>query len=259
MSEPLHYIMHIPKTAGLSLQGLVRRRHKKAGALNLIYTQAEVENGFEDEPDLEVVMGHFPFGYHRFSERPFRYYTYLRNPVEHVISHYRYTFDHPEKFEFLPANLKGIIDFANCPYGYNLQTAYASGITDIRGHEDEALARAKQNLANHFKVIGITEEFDLSLLMLAKALGWKLIYYVRENQGKARHKFTPPSPQELAELKELLRWDIELYRYGCEIFDKQKASQPGLLRKLASFRRANRAFQKLNPAYIRLKKLLGQI
>ncbi|MDZ7846381.1 MAG: hypothetical protein U5L96_06250 [Owenweeksia sp.] len=69
MATPLVYLMHIPKTAGMSLQGLVRRRYKKPGSLKLIYDQESVEKGFTDQPELELVMGHFRFGYHSFSDQ----------------------------------------------------------------------------------------------------------------------------------------------------------------------------------------------
>lgn len=251
----LNYIMHIPKTAGLSLQGLARRRHKKAGTLELVYTQEQVEKGFEDRPELETVMGHFRFGYHRFSEKPFRYFTFLREPVQHVISHFHYTKDHPEKFEFLPEGIDNLLDFARCPYGYNLQTRFISGMENIQGREEEALEQAKANLDAHFEVIGLTGQFDLSLLMMGQALGWKILYYVKENTGQERKKHPAPSETDKQELLKLLRWDRELYAYAEKIFEKQIAQHPELVKRLASFQRENIAFQKLNPSYIRLKKL----
>lgn len=247
--------MHIPKTAGLSLQGLVRRRYKKPGALELVYAQEQVDSGFEDRPELETVMGHFRFGFHRFSDKPFRYFTFLREPVQHVISHYHYTKDHPEKFEFLPEGIESLPDFVKCPYGYNLQTRFISGMDDIHGREPEALDKAKKNLDEHFEVIGLTEQFDLSLLMLGQALDWKIMYYVKENTGQARKKYPQPSEQELKEINELLRWDKELYAYAEKIFERQVARNPELLQRLASFQRENKAFQKLNPTYIKLKQL----
>ncbi|WP_417608923.1 hypothetical protein [Owenweeksia hongkongensis] len=254
----LNYIMHIPKTAGMSLQYLARRQHKAIGALELIYTLEKQQKGFENRPELHTVMGHFRYGIHRFSNRPAYYFTYLRNPIDHVISHYQYTKDFPEKFEFLPKESQSIIDFAKGPYGNNLQSRFVSGITRHDTDLNIILTEAKKNLKT-FTCIGLTEEFDLSLLMFGKLLGWKNVFYTRMNAGKARQKHPKPSEAEIAELKQLLKYDIELYQLGVEIFEKQKKENSELLNKLPQFQKMNGYFQKLNPSYIRFKKLLGMV
>lgn len=257
MQKPLPYIMHIPKTAGLSLQGIVRRRHKNEAERALIYTQEDTINGFKDRPELQVVMGHFRYGTHRFSKRPHVYHTYLRDPIEHVISHYRYTFDHPEKFEFLPEGINNLLDFVKCKYGNNLQTRFISGIEDIWKDPKVALQTAKENLVKEFDVIGLTEEFDKSLLLLGKAMGWKIIYYLKKNKGQAREKVAPPSEGELAELKDLLKYDIELHQFAQMLFRAQMDKNEWIYEKEKSFKKLNPLYQKLNPTYIRFKLLLG--
>jgi len=255
--KPLHFIMHIPKTAGMSLQALVRRRYKKPESLHLVYEQEQVENGFEDEPELKLVMGHYRFGYHQFTNRPYAYYTFLRNPLEQLVSHYHYTKDHPEKFRYLDKGIDNLMDFARCPYGYNLQTRFISGIDDLSSNPKKALYQAKVNLVKHFEVIGLTEEFDLSLLMLAKKLKWKIAYYTNENKGKARKKHPPLTDEESHQLKEILKYDIELYDFARKLFKSQLDKNPGLTTRLPFYRIANRAFQALNPTYISIKQLLG--
>lgn len=258
MASPINYIMHIPKTAGMSLQYLVRRRHKTEGSLELIYTLEKQMNGFEDHPELQTVMGHYRYGIHRFSKRPANYYTFLRNPIDHVISHYQYTKDFPEKFEALPDGINNVIDFAKCAYGDNLQCRFVSGITKHDTDLNIILDEAKKNLQT-FKCIGITEEFDLSLLMFGKSLGWKNIFYTRMNDGKARKTHAKPSEAEIEELKQLLKYDIELYKLGVEIFEKQKKENPELSKRLPQFQRMNKYFQQLNPSYTQIKKWLGLI
>lgn len=258
MRSPINYIMHIPKTAGMSLQYLVRRRNKAEGSLELIYTLEKQQKGFIDRDELQTVMGHYRYGIHRFSERPPYYYTFLRNPVDHVISHYQYTKDFPEKFEALPEGINNVIDFAKCAYGDNLQCRFVSGITKHDTDLSIILTEAKKNLKT-FTCIGLTEQFDLSLLMFGKSLGWKNVFYTRMNAGKARQKHPKPSESEIAELKQLLKYDIELYQLGLEIFEKQKKENSELIKKLPQFQRMNHYFQKLNPSYIRFKKLLGVV
>ncbi len=241
----------------MSLQGLVRRRHKKPGSLELIYTQEDVKRGFEDRPELLTVMGHYRYGFHKFSDRTHHYFTFLRNPIDQLISHYHYTVDHPEKFESLPPDIDNIVDFAKCPYGYNLQTRFVSGIDNLKGQEDEVLAIAHNNLRHNFEMVGLTEEFDLSLLMMGEALDWDILYYDRKNRGKAVAQSQGISEQEREELQKILRYDIQLYQFGKELFEEQKARSPHLVKKLPGFRRRNRLFQRFNPLYTRFKVFLG--
>lgn len=259
MQKPLPYIMHIPKTAGLSLQGIVRRRYKKEEERALIYTQKDNEEGFEDRSSLKVVMGHFRYGMHRFSSRPHIYHTYLRDPLQHIISHYQYTFDHPEKFEFLPKGLENIIDFANCKYGNNLQTRFISGIEDLSKDPKASLQKAKENLLKEFDIIGLTEEFDKSLILLGKAMGWKIIYYLKKNKGQRREKVAPPTPEEIQKLREILKYDIELYEFAKMLFRAQMDKNEWVFAKEKSFKFWNPIYQKLNPTYIQLKLFLGLV
>lgn len=257
MAKHLHYIIHIPKTAGLSLQGIVRRRHKNEAERALVYTQKDNIEGFQDRDELKVVMGHYRYGYHRFSEKPFVYHTYLRDPIQHVISHYQYTFDHPEKFEFLPEGLNSLEDFVKCKYGNNLQTRFISGIEDISKNPKAALQKAKENLVKEFDVIGLTEEFDKSLILLGKAVGWKIIYYLRKNKGQRREQVAPPNQTQLEKLKDLLQYDIELYEFAKMLFRAQMDKNEWVYAKEKEFKKLNPLYQKLNPSYIKLKLLLG--
>jgi hypothetical protein len=250
--------MHIPKTAGMSLQGLVRRRYKKAGSLALIYSQQEVEQGFEDHPGLETVMGHYRFGFHKFSQRQPRYFTFLRDPIQQVISHYYYSLEHPEKFPDLPAGIEDVIDFAHCRYGYNLQTRFVSGMDDIRGKEDLALHEAKHNLTHHFEMVGITEQFDKSLLLLGRHFNWKTLFYLKGNAGKKKSISPGASAEEIRKLESILEPDIKLYQLGLEIFNIECLKAGDLNLNLSLFKLGNRIFRSLNPSYIRLKKMLGR-
>lgn len=256
--RPLNYIMHIPKTAGMSLQGLVRRRHKTDGSLELVYSKEHLEKGFTDHPKLETVMGHFRFGFNHNSDRKPRYFVFLRDPVNQVISHYYYSLEKPEKFEDLPENISSVVEFARSAYGYNLQTRFISGIDQIKDHEDEAVARAKWNLSHHFEMVGLTEKFDQSLLLMGQHLNWQILFYARHNEGRHRKQNPPVSAEEIGALKEILWPDLQVYDWGRKIFERQYQAVPASNIRLQGFRIGNRLFQFLNPTYTRLKEMLGK-
>ncbi len=257
-TSSLDYLIHIPKSAGMSLQALVRRRYKKKNELRLIYTQKENDEGFDDHDDLKIVMGHYRFGFHKYNPRPYKYHTFLRNPLDHILSHYYYIQDHPEKFEFLESEELSLMEFAQSPYGNNLQTRFISGIDSIKGKERECLYVAKCNLVKKFETIGLTEEFDRSILLLAKNLNWPIAYYTFENKGKAKVKRKALTQKEKANLESLLKYDIELYAFAKELYRNQLNKNPEIEQKIKTYLLANKAFQKLNPTYIKLKQFLGK-
>ncbi len=92
--------MHIPKTGGTSLSSMVKHgfkrddvfewtshgvvRYSALGLATYECCQQQLENfGLER---IRYVAGHVPFGVHRMFDRPAKYITVLRHPVERVIS-----------------------------------------------------------------------------------------------------------------------------------------------------------------------------
>ncbi len=241
----------------MTLQTLVRSHYKEPEELAMAYGTYSKENGFEDSGKLQVVMGHFRFGYHKFNERKAEYSAFLRNPIDHLISNFNFTFDFPEKYPNLLGTNKDIITFANGPYGYNFQTRFVSGIDDIKGREEEVLEIAKSNLKNHFACIGFTEDFDTSLYMLAQHLGWSKFYYQTKNRGKTRAKQDRPTAEITKKLKEINRYDEDLYQFAQELYQQQKKLYPSIDQKVKMFQLKNKWFWKFNPTYTKLKVLLG--
>ena len=75
----------------------------------------------------------------------------------------------------------------------NGQTRLLSGVEEVGapviGYGEcpaEILEIAKENLAVHFAVVGITERFDETLILLKTALNWNSIFYSRANVTRNR-------------------------------------------------------------------------
>lgn len=97
---PVVLHLHIPKTAGSSLNRALIEQFRRRKVYDF---HVERRQQFEDLPpeqrrQFDLVIGHMPYGLHRFLRTEYRYLFVLRNPAERIYSLYRYISrreDHP--------------------------------------------------------------------------------------------------------------------------------------------------------------------
>jgi hypothetical protein len=244
--------LHIPKTAGTTLTRIIARQYRPEE----IWSFDETHN-WDDFVSLSeayrarfrLIQGHMIFGVHELVRRPCAYFTFLRDPIERTISefhfarrtpmHHYYDWINGEKLglkEFLESGVPTMFD--------NGQTRMLSGDWFRAGFgqcSEEVLAAATINLHEHFAVIGLTERFDASLLLLQRALGWKQVFYVRQNVADRRPQQANLSPDTLEVVRQCNQLDIKLYEQATRLFDEQVAAQgPDFERQVRAFQAANR-------------------
>ena len=101
----------------------------------------------------------------------------------------------------------------------------------------EALEEAKRNL-DRFLVVGLTERFDETFILIRRALGWKLPYYLTANVT-TRPK--PATQDTLEQIRERNRLDLELYDFANQRLSADVAKQgPSFARELAAFKALNK-------------------
>ena len=267
--------LHIPKTAGMSLNGLLVRNYRGKKQFNAEIARTTPEawqqcldrlrnTSPEELEQIAVVKGHFIFGLHDLLPGPSTYITFLRDPVKRLISHYNMI----KRGEGIPAdhqldptradwNLGTWPDFLRTLDNY--QTRAISGRdfdVPFGACNEEHLALAKENLDRHFAFVGITEQFDLSLTALRRTLGWKMRFYVPDNVAPDRSP--KPAPDVIDALHRLNSLDAELYRYGCERLAKLTEKSGWDLRaEVGLYRVGNQLHRQLHHSRHRLKRLLG--
>lgn len=236
--------LHIPKTAGTSLRKVVERFYDK-DEIYAIYEEHIKE--FKDVPDdkknkIKVFYGHVSFGLHKYIPQPTSYVTILRDPVERVISLYSYVSklkDHPyyKQFDFDKMTIAEFVQSGITLEADNEQTRLVSGIDCEFGKcTSEMLETAKENLRKHFAVVGLSEYFDESVLLMKLAFGWKLPirlslkkivsgtaspFYERTNVSINRVRRDELSEDDLFAIDKFNELDIQLYRYAKELFHEQ--------------------------------------
>lgn len=250
--------IHIPKTGGLTMEGLISRQYPKKSTFWLSLQRPELVSEFaampkEDRAKLECLMGHIPFGYCKHLPRPATHATLLRDPVARFISEYRHLVRFPRPGAWLPPpaaleTLNDYLDYRIQTNATNIQTRLISGHFPEFGEmppfeplPDTALEEAKQNLREQFAVVGVTERFDETLLLLKHRMGWtKRVYYARRNAAPTKFSIQNLDPALVERIREHYKEDAELVKYGEELLNAAiEREGAGFADELAALKRVN--------------------
>jgi Galactose-3-O-sulfotransferase len=243
--------VHLPRTGGTTIEKVLDRKY---GSVLHVETLWDPLASVGDLPldrraAARVVAGHVHYGVDEYIPRECAYVTMLRDPVARVISMYHFIRGNPKHWlhsELLRTGmgLREFVDTAADPGVDNEQTRLIAGIGSGELGQPpselgvEALEEAKRNLRT-FLVVGLTERFDESFILLRRALGWRLPMYMSVNAAGASDS-APADLGAIAAIRERNQLDLELYELARELFEAQVARQG------SSFRRELVAFQALN-------------
>jgi len=246
--------LHIPKTGGTSLDsGWLKPRFDKSrrfcetdlfenDALQGRHLFAEMEHiskhfsfAYKDvfafyasqrlvPLDRDYYAGHICFGIHETMDRPCRYVTLLRHPVERIISYYNLIhslghFTGP----FADYLGSGRLDVDNyqvrclCVEGWNQRTV-----------SEAMFEEARDNLVGHC-IFGVTERLDQSFAVIARSLQIappdKSLHLNRTveaapihcGEGKAfRSVVKKISTAEREQILEQNKWEVELHSFAMQ-------------------------------------------
>ncbi|NET09438.1 MAG: sulfotransferase family 2 domain-containing protein [Merismopedia sp. SIO2A8] len=266
-TETLIFI-HLMKTGGTSLFRLLKQHYYEEETFHYIPLQEghklqDLQHLPSDKQlSLKFIHGHAQFGFHKHLVQPCQYITMVREPVSRVVSLYYFTHHNPNRV--VPetehcATLKEYLE-KPLPRFDNAQTRAIAGpiSADFEVGEctTELLNIAKENLAT-FLIVGVTERFDESILVLNYLLQLNQILYVRVNENRQRPKLDDIDPDDLKTIKTYNQLDIELYHYANQLLD-EKIRQVGdsFSREYQLFCQANRQFNDLNIVLDQTKKQL---
>jgi hypothetical protein len=173
------------------------------------------------------------FGLHQWVPGDATYITMLRDPIDRVISfyyfiqqtrqHYLYTYS-----EFEGMDLKELVESGLTKMVDNGQTRLISGLWLEAGFGEcdrAMLEQAKRNLRTHFSVVGLTEKFDASLVLLKRTFGWGNTLYQKHNVTHERPQRKKLPAETIEALRKTNLLDLELYDYAKKLFEEQIATQ----------------------------------
>ncbi len=245
--------IHIPKAAGSTLRAIIQNQYKRhvMYAIDGRRVKESVEEfkilPLSHREKIRVLLGHMLFGLHEYIPRPSTYITILRDPVERVISNYYYVLRKPahrmhDEVTSQKMTLKEYVESKINTQLNNGQTRVISGINDVLFGKctNEMFERAKKNIENHFSVVGLTERFDETLILLQRVLAWRRPFYIMKNVTKNRPVKENISEDTLNTIEYYNKLDIALYKFAKERFEEDISRQSLFKVAVITFRYLNR-------------------
>jgi hypothetical protein len=262
--------VHIPKTAGSTLEQILIRQYRAAE----IYPFIEVEDyrrvtrmPLAEKTRYKLFQGHMPYGLHHYLEQPAVYVTLLRNPIQVALSSYFY-FELGYRRDVLQQDVTGVVptvaDMQQSKMRMmfdNLQTRHLSGLTGVGFGEcsDAMLDAAKAHLEREFAV-GLVERFDESIVSLAKIFRWRAPYYIKTNVSRTRLPRERIASEVIEWLRVQNRFDWQLYQFAEKLFNAQLQNlDVPIDQMLLAYRSGNRLFGSLFDTMSRAKRKASQV
>ena len=247
--NPLFYL-HIPKTAGRTLESILYKNYS-FDSVYRIYDIEQYESSYgkiaEKNPKqtqrAQLFMGHIFFGMHTTfpSKHSKPYFSYLRDPIQRVVSLYNYIRMHQKNTLLQPdKSFMGLEQFVQQDITLEInngQTRMLAGVSEdvaafpgllkmgvdasMVSNDSELLDRAKSNIEEYFLMVGVTERFTESLLLLSELMGLKELSYSNRNMNQsAQHRYEIPD-STLALIQEKTELDRQLYDFANDLLTEQ--------------------------------------
>lgn len=239
---PTLLFLHLPKSGGTTLRHVLERQFPPDRSLAAYPTpesHADTRRGRRTIPPalrgltpearsrFRLVSGHFSYGLHELFAGPCRYLTFLREPVERVVSLYYHARSHPDHAMHSLIHDEGLsladllredlnaLEYDNAQtrevFGLELEEPFRRAVAQ---DADGVLRQAVRHLDEHFDAVGVMEAFDASLLVAARRFGWRDVHYT------VRNVTSRPSrrPEDAAEVRRMIRQhnrlDEQLHAYA---------------------------------------------
>lgn len=240
MHNKLLIFLHIPKTAGTSIQRIMWDQYTREQVALLNdgpwLTERLVRLCNEKDSPIKIISGHIPFGIHQLIDRPCSYFTIVRHPIELLVSMYYYILRCPPIPTYQKLVTMNFTEFAESSemdfLTTNIQTKYLTGMPNRFVHQPEHqyflwnpgpyppdLKLAKKHLRQYFAFVGVTEWLQEGITPMCKALGWnRPANLYLENVGINRLPISEIDPHAIEILTKKNGLDFQLYEFAKKLY-----------------------------------------
>lgn len=233
----MRFFVHIPKSAGSSARAFVQRSSVPLRVTNVLPQDSN------DAKAADFFWGHFMFFDVQRFPADSQCFTFLRDPVERVVSYYWFwktlrfeVLTNPESLHIVSEVKKSSFEdfLVNPLFAPAINNAVVRALTSFSPHQpmtEMHLADAKNNLATRFRFVGLQERMDESMARFADSLGVQRPQTVpTANRRKDRingddlhtaleEHDIPSAARDV--IKRITTLDQKLYEYACELFEKR--------------------------------------
>ena len=269
MSESAKVVifLHVPKTAGTTCRSLIEQRYAAEETFTFtdfgdIARFRNLSQAVRDE--YRCLQGHLTFGVHEYLSRPATYLTFLREPVDRLVSVYYFILGNPyhdlhDRFVRSGLSLREMVEHHPELLRDSGQVRLLAGVdVPFGGVTREHLELAKANIEQHFPVVGLLERFDESLLMMAKEFAWSTPYYQRQNTTAVRPTVPELDPETRSAIERHNELDAELWDFARARLQRRiEALGPSFQKSLNAFRRANERRRRMRLSWQRCQRRVG--
>lgn len=227
--KPLIISVHIPKTAGTTLEGIYQavygKRHFRipnaGGGIDYIARSRQRL----DWDTIDCVSGHMSYGLHGHipDDRKPVYITFLRDPAERLLSLFYYIKRRPAHTQHKWTKPLGFMEWLETQRMAdhdNGMLRFIAGRSDVGSNKQEGKvtkADYEQAIANlkGFAFVGFTESFNVDIVKLGEMLGWDVPQYQNKLVQK-RKKADQHSKAVQDYLRQSQSWDYKLVEWTKE-------------------------------------------
>jgi hypothetical protein len=218
--------VRIPKTGSQTLDRIARQNYSRdrvRGLPNMFTDPERCRKRLQQvmrEGTIDLLSGHIAYDPRVAMAADSRFFSMVREPVKRAISHYHAYIRRqvqqkgvdPKKF-----TIERVIDERPLYVPDNMQTRVFSGHSDLEDPpygqcSREMLEVAKRNIELHFDIVGLTERFGESVVLLSEIYGWSNLVYSPVNVW-ATPDASALSPDTVRTIRGENRLDLELYDF----------------------------------------------
>ena len=242
---------HVPKTGGSSLRSVFDHQYGRSRVLrvNRADPRATVDALARlpgpERRSISALVGHMPYGIDDALGVRCTYVTMMRHPVKRVVSLHAYlSRSGAERLGWsIPRGMSleaFLTDWEQAPLVRNEQARQIAGPFPDGTAEasDSTLAQAKRNIIADIPVVGLTERFDESVLVMQNVLGWAPPRYARRKVAPRQQSTVVPLELR-ALIADLNSVDVQLYEWVRARFDALVKQHGVTAPKVQAFRREN--------------------
>ena len=239
---PLLLFVHVPKASGSTIRAIISRNYLTGRTAFDEWQQVDFRD-LAHSPDVNIIVGHFRFGMHYGVKRPVSYCSMIRNPIDRYVSDYYYAYSSPEH-RLRDAITSGEVTLESFLLS-NDPVALVRQLTGLDGDLSREKGLAETIAARSYSMIGVSERFDESVLLMAHLYGWAPPIYILKNKTRLSSDVADQRRQSRADLapevKRHFQRDLDFYDFCVARLDEAIAlAGPGFAQALETFRKVQK-------------------